>query len=269
MNSLQQLINKKLITREEIVTLLERHYLPHVKALSCTYDETKNELTLFTHAPADIDVIEFLAKQLNVPYDTTNAKTIAQSIHAINAAFYNQHIEKKTTNTLWGFDCKYFNLALFPIHHLIWNRDLNLKRPRLFNNITITYVHGHDTNEHVPLESHILNLDNWLGKAISLFKEVYHVFFNFETSCEYNSKISCINNKPNINPNTTEANKNSIAKEAINTLSTLVTYMGLKQSTTKAGINMNTLEEERLPDKKEMAHKKYKKKQMHRQIRAR
>lgn len=164
---LYHLINRGLISQDEIISLTCEHYLPQVKAIVYTIDKATNRITLFTHAPVGLEVLEPLAKKLGLAdFDDSTIERLATSIDKINLAFakalkrgnsYESLIKSQNT---WEDT----NLARDPFEYLTWNREYNIiNRPREHKGYLLAFVHGHDRDEPDTDLDHIFSLDSLLG----------------------------------------------------------------------------------------------------------
>lgn len=181
--SLRELIERDIITHQEVVQLIENNYLPHFKLLSYALDgnQTDQKITLFMHAPNEIGQIKFLVDYLNgiftkierpdfmIVYADDSALALAHTIDAINDAFaklrlsnprewqkimitaQNCHDRTGTgpglTKTLWNYDDSFE--ALYD-------------QPEYIQNV----VHGHIAQQADHGDNGI-NLDTDLGKVLS------------------------------------------------------------------------------------------------------
>jgi len=165
LSNLQKLIDKKLLSRDEVDQINVRAYYPSLKLVSYAIEGDK--ITLFTHAPSDIKQLAKLAKILKVSFDDTTLDKLATSIDGLNAAF-SMHVHKKTITTLVpspvGFTDRMVNM--FPLMSISWNRDITsrfLNRSLKYNGYQVHYVHGHDST--LTADRNVINLDNSLGKG--------------------------------------------------------------------------------------------------------
>lgn len=166
-SNLQAMIDKELITRQEIEELYEDSYKPNLKALSYSFDESLNKMTIYSHGLIGLNNIRYMAEAAGVPYISDQPADIAKAIDGINAKVA-EHIKN---NTFYEFSQKAdvptaaingeipIDEEQFPFVHLMWNRNPEgLNRPDY-----ISFVHGHDMYDET--RDNIINLDNLLGKA--------------------------------------------------------------------------------------------------------
>lgn len=167
-----QLIEKGVVDKNEVVTALDQHYLKHIKLPGYLVDKKNKVITLYSHAPIDLEILSNLAKDLNIPFDDSNLDELVKSLEAIN-----NQISKWIMGHTFSSHYQQLNDdhkkddTLSPIEQVLWNRDysiLNRKSPE-HKNYTINYVHGHDS------ESNVFNLDNLFGKGDKHFKGPYAV----------------------------------------------------------------------------------------------
>jgi hypothetical protein len=173
MLNMGRIIEKGLINKQEVLDIIQNNYLKHLALPGYTLNQDKNEITLYTHAPIDLAILASLAKDLNVPYNETSLHELGKSLDGINNQIkqwiigntLNAHYKElnelhKTSNTL------------SPLTQILWNRNysiLNRDEKPHSKAYTINYVHGHDSMPNV------FDLDNLLGKSLSLFKGPYAI----------------------------------------------------------------------------------------------
>lgn len=177
-------IRDKSINAQEIFPLLLEGYFPNLKAIDYVYDEEKTPptLTLFTHAPNGLEIIENLARDYKIPLPKKNiahcsAEKIKNIIDKINANFVQDAISGKLLRKIkdelhemnnLGIDANKEAIpAKFPFQRLIWNRyhknDPDFEwSDSLKDRTALYYVHGHDQAKHHY--SHVIGLDNDAGK---------------------------------------------------------------------------------------------------------
>lgn len=185
MINLQILIAKKLITRDDIINIINKSYKPLLKAISYTINNDLTSITLFSHAPIDIRAIRALAKRLAVDYEDFSAVALAKSIDNINACYQN-YVDSNSVHTLVnkmvledGYNLKGFSSLYHPFEYIIWNRDLeHLDLPLTYKGYSVVFVHGHDNAE---LEKfNLITLDNYLGKSAELSSGKYTALYSHE-----------------------------------------------------------------------------------------
>jgi hypothetical protein len=174
LDNMQLLIDKGLITAEEILELYDEIYSPSLKPISYTLSDDETKITYYHHAINNLSVVYALALKHQVPFDDSSPVATARTIDAINVKF-KEHVVNKTVHTLSderelrtayekGKNCE-INFLTHPYEALMWNRNFEkTPRPTIYNNYKVDYVHGHDS--HSSGEDHIFNLDrdNNIGK---------------------------------------------------------------------------------------------------------
>lgn len=165
--NLQTLIDKGLVSRDEITEMVEQYYIPALKALSYSLSDDKQTITIYSHAPIDVGsdhTVKALAKLFNVEFNDSSAVELAKTIERINVIF-TLHLKNHTLHTLYdirrlGYETKNSTNAL---EVLTWNRGYrSINREPVHNGYHVNYVHGHDPSG--PTLGNIINLDNKLGK---------------------------------------------------------------------------------------------------------
>ncbi|MHB1949287.1 MAG: Dot/Icm T4SS effector Wip [Gammaproteobacteria bacterium] len=187
MLSLQALITKGLVSRDEINTIFHLHIKPSLRALSYTLDLEKNKITIYSHAGIDLSVIATLAKKLDVTYCDDSAKHLAQTIDFINEKIA-IHIRNNTLHTLHSHEALVegyhgdapLNIETNPLEFIMWNRFYSqLKRPITHQKYYfLDFVHGHDPYD--ARSKNIYNLDNKLGKGQNHHQEDYNILYSQE-----------------------------------------------------------------------------------------
>lgn len=180
---LQELIDKKLVTRDEITQLYHDVYKQNFKLIDYSFHE--GNITLYTHAGVGLEVIERFARKFNVPFLDGTAKELATTIDAIDAAFQ-QHIKNNTITSLYNNE-RHAENASTPFEKLLWHRAFQsrnyvAKCPPQHNGYSLTFVHGHDIH-HNDYDKHIINLDNTLGKVVwgnQHHKGEYSIFYTHD-----------------------------------------------------------------------------------------
>lgn len=207
MYNLKILIDKKIISREEINKITDNAYKPKLKAISYSLNPETNEITVFSHAPIQLYDIEDLAKAAKVEFENKTIFELAKTIDNINEKFQN-NVKNNTLHNLYvsdeilgyysGYNAQYGRSSNNPLVRIMWNRNHNLDRPYETNGYKINYVHGHDIDS--ISNNNIYNLDNLLGKSKRYTKGLYTVLYTKHT--DYNITLSnsvatdskCVNN---------------------------------------------------------------------------
>lgn len=174
LDNLQLLIDKGLITAEEILELYHEIYSPSLKAISYTLSDDETKITYYHHAINNLETVRGLALKHQVPFDDNTPAGVARTMDAINAKF-KEHVASRTVHTLcdeqvlrkayengqnWEID-----FLTHPYEAVMWNRNAKITpRPHIYHNFKVNYVHGHDPKS--MGDEHIFNLDknNNIGK---------------------------------------------------------------------------------------------------------
>ncbi len=142
-------------TRER--RILSKAWLNKIKLISYSISLTEDRITIFTHAPVDLNIIELAANQLRVQYADKSPISLAYSINQINEAFQKNFLLKFEPISI-----RNENDALYKI---IWNRDVTqLERQEEYKNYKVTFVHGHDPTPTRQTNAFNLDHNNLLGK---------------------------------------------------------------------------------------------------------
>ncbi len=195
MTNLQILLSRKLITHDDVTTIINESYKPHCKLLSYTLGKDKKSITLYTHAPVDITIVKNLADKLKVPFSDKTPVSLGKTIHQINKAF-SKHLTNKTLHTLVsesvlfdGYSVEAIDPVKYPIEFIIWNRDLSiLNRSATHNGYGVTYVHGHDNR--IDENINVIVLDNYLGKSLLDLEGNYTAVYSHERKLNLKAKSS-------------------------------------------------------------------------------
>lgn len=174
MLNLQTLIDHKLTNKDDLIETIYHHYLNHIKAIAYTLNQNKKQLTLYTHAPIDLRIVQKLANQLDLNYDDVSLFQLRNTFERINAKISDWLIRGQ-------FSIHYAELEATarerkiesPLTQLIWNRDyhrLNRLPHDRIKTFGLIYVHGHDSR------SHIINLDDTFGKNIQNTQGSYSIY---------------------------------------------------------------------------------------------
>ncbi|WP_133131182.1 Dot/Icm T4SS effector Wip [Legionella yabuuchiae] len=173
LRNLDSLIQRGIVFLDEIYRIINRHYKPHLKLLSCSLDKYGKEITIFSHAKIDLSVIEALADLFEVVYREDSPQELALTIQQINLNFSKAVLEEKVNfiSSIKHRSWKFHNTHSNPVEFLIWNRNHEiLDRPanHTLYSYRLKFIHGHDSTEE-PYE-HLVTLDSMLGKG-----ENYHI----------------------------------------------------------------------------------------------
>ncbi len=191
--NLRMLINNKLVEKKEIKKLYEKYFQPLLKLISCTIDEERKNITIYSHAPIGLAVIKSLAGNFFIDDIGKTVLSIMSATQQINDIF-SSFVKTNHVNDLlddMALNAGYFvteingkvktriNPLQYPIEFCLWNRDYeNLERVKSLQGYTITYVHGHDLDD--PDDDHVFCLDNYFGKGNNLYQGLYHVLYSHE-----------------------------------------------------------------------------------------
>ena len=194
MDNLQTLINNNIVTREDILTIVEKSYKPNLKAISYVLVENTKDMIIYSHAPIGLDNIVNLAQQLDIECTVKTARDIADSIDKINSKFQ-EYVDTNTVYKLCSNNPEDAD-SQTALEFILWNREVDkLNRPEILSNYHIYFVHGHDSS--FLSNNNIVNLDNLLGKTVNHNRGKYHVIY------------SCKAIKSNLILNQNQENQNS------------------------------------------------------------
>lgn len=175
------LTEKKWINPDLLFAMINRCY--PLQLLSYTFNETTNNLAIFSHAAIDLHTIKLLAERLQAPIDMSNQKGLMTTINHINTLFYNDFASKNKITQLinhQAFNHGYTQLKKdSSIEFTLWNRDYDiLQRDKAsirkqfpgLGEINIDFYHGHDSND--PISDWGLDADS--GKWLTLNGHDFH-----------------------------------------------------------------------------------------------
>jgi hypothetical protein len=152
--SLSHLFSKKLIAPGQINSIVNKCYKPKLKVLS--YTPSKDQITIYTHAPAGLQQIKDLCVDFNVQYKDDTVKDLSKTIDKINNVFRENYIKNNLVHTIQE-----------KLNAIAWNRQYEgLERPENHKDYKINFVHGHDSGEQSSRNIYNLEFDNRLGKSI-------------------------------------------------------------------------------------------------------
>lgn len=169
MHQLQDLIDCELITKEEVITLVHKSFLPHLKLLSCVIN-SHNEITLLSHARIDEEVIDNFATEMKAYFRANTVIELAATIAAINYNFQENYVKKNLVHTLPKSDFRVDKDD--PVTFAMWNRDYTILLPTT-HFYKINEVYGHDSDG--PVLKGIYCLNNSLGAHLTLHSGEYNV----------------------------------------------------------------------------------------------
>lgn len=180
-NNLQKLLQLKLrdeqdrivIDFQNLKKMIKHHLIAHYKALD--YNVEGNNITIFSHAPVDINIIRGIAGELGVNFNDESTLDLAISIDGINQTAKDLLMRKELCSRFKGmFSSKsYSSVDVDPLTRLIWNRDYDsLDHRMMHKGYSVHFVHGHDTKgEH---KKNVISLDKMLGKTSKHFVGELH-----------------------------------------------------------------------------------------------
>lgn len=174
MLNMGRLIDRGLVDQQEILKIIQNHYLKHIVLPGYTHNRGKNELTIYTHAPVDLAILAALANDLQVPFNDSNLHELTKSFDAINIKI-KQWLLSNTLTKHYSELNEAHNRANTPspFKQILWNRNYSIldRDPHPNNNsYSINYVHGHDSMPNV------FDLDNLFGKGDDFYKGPYAVY---------------------------------------------------------------------------------------------
>lgn len=217
-------------------------YLPEVKLLSYTIDETNKSISIYSHAPIGLENIQNIANAFGIGYNDSDINGLTSTIDQINTEWQKRLMNTESRTTLFNE----FLTAVDknPFHFLMWNRRLKiLKRPAKLHehDYDIQFVHGHTTPEEKQPD-HIVCLDGNLGKCKDWNHEPYRISIHrsnhlrLQVTVELETLAQQIKNKALKSNNS--ALKNSANTLAETLLDAIKTY---KENVEKACYNNTTL----------------------------
>lgn len=163
MLNLGKIINKGLIAQQDVINIVQKHYLKHLKLSSYTVNKQKQEITLFSHAPIDLKILAQLAKDLNIAFNDTTLDGLIECLNRINARVSAWVISYSFTTHYEELNMRHKkDGTLSPLKQALWNRDYEiLNRDYNPNNklYGVNYVHGHDS------QPNVYDLDTLFGKT--------------------------------------------------------------------------------------------------------
>lgn len=150
--NLLTLIDKGLITVDEVQTLARECYFPALKLVNYKVN-LDGSLNIYTHAPIGLETIEDLARFFEVNYSDINQKALIKTIDAINQKARTA-IENSEFKRYFDIDDESFvdaaksrNIALRkqqPVACLFWARNLRADfRDKPQGDFKVHLIHGH------------------------------------------------------------------------------------------------------------------------------
>lgn len=188
---MREFIQKGLVSYDEIESLINKVYYPHLKLLSykSLQRENKTFFTLYSHAPIGLKTIKALAihKNFALSFGLIENQSLEFTIDKINSRFKEILYKKRISHE---FDQEIHSATpsdkiplSLPLKRCIWSRgyqetDLPIKQK---GHTFFSYVHGHDGMgfEENQNKDHVINLDNLFGKGLGNEKGTYSSYISF------------------------------------------------------------------------------------------
>ena len=176
LSNLNKLCAKGLVPPEKVIELINKSYKPSLKLVS--YDFTEDGLTLYSHAPIDVSILQNLAQSFAINFEAETPAKLAFTIDKINFA-WQQVVKSNEVHTQLNeiiLEAAYnhperLSKKECPFTLISWFRNISqLKRtneagPKHHGlSFDLTFVHGHDPE--IPSEANVINLDNHHGKLL-------------------------------------------------------------------------------------------------------
>jgi len=171
LTKLDQLAHSNVLSYANIIARVEYCYIPHLRLLDYSYSEDKDELTIFSHAPIDWEMVSRLAVVfgIRVKQNPTSVDKMT-TINAINQDYL-----------LWlnqGYFTALYDTSLIidngenmdkksAIEWTMWNRDETLN-PDAFSQKD-RYIYGHTGNRS---DEKMRSIDNVFGKGFQATQSI-------------------------------------------------------------------------------------------------
>lgn len=167
------LIKRGLVNQSTLLKSIETHYIPHLIIPAYTLNRNKNEITIYSHAPIDLNLLSQLAADLNLSFNDLDLESLAISIDAINVKI-SQWMNTKTLTAHYDELNEQHKKSgtLSPLAQFLWNRNYTILQRQHHpqdRDYYLSYVHGHDSMPNV------FNLDNLFGKGEGHYEGAYAV----------------------------------------------------------------------------------------------
>ncbi|MDF1646062.1 MAG: hypothetical protein P1U61_03635 [Legionellaceae bacterium] len=159
----------KAISSAEFERLMEETYLPSLKLIDYSLSEdAPKKITIFSHAPIDLEVIEQMANKFGVVYKAETVEALAQTMDAINQKFI-AYVREGHFDVIYNpskiIDSGRGMVKQNCIEYTAWNRDEDLKSgSESILSAHIEFVYGHTVGG-VCSRENITKIDNKLGKG--------------------------------------------------------------------------------------------------------
>jgi|GEM_PF-4887152 len=184
-HNLRKYFQWEAITVEEVNELIHKHYLPHLKLLSCEINND-NEVTLYSHAPIkNLDLIQALAEKVfDTPFAANTPQQLKETIEKLNEKFQEIVLDREKLHQF--FEENQSN----PIKNEIFSDFLNNRYSDITNSIEhsqtpppykIINVHGHVGEATLQQESKYIshvNVDSHLGINDQKNEHHYHAYIS-------------------------------------------------------------------------------------------
>lgn len=167
------LVNRGLVTRQQITELVNNSYRPRVKAIGYTVNPN-GDVTIYTHAPIGLETIKKIAEyfKLAPPYDDSSPGALLHTIDQINLKVQQAFESKQLSEIFLKQFIKDMHVDVTrPLYRLIWNRSLGKEletKPR--GDFGVVFTHGHvgddgvECLDGIDLHATHTNLDSSFGK---------------------------------------------------------------------------------------------------------
>jgi len=184
---MQILIDKGLVSREEIDEMIEEAYLPYLKMLSYSIDEDESGITIYSHAPIGLSTMSDLANKLELVGSKINFNKLSMGGLTDLIDDINLEVQKNRFCDLIENEPLIINHGseTRPILFTLWNRIYDILKNEQpsehpIYKFKIRFCFGHDANG--PLADNLIQLDknNSLGKTAQNNKGPCVVFFSQE-----------------------------------------------------------------------------------------
>ena len=179
MSNLQKLVDKRMVSLEDMTGISFDAYKPALKAISYSLNQAQTEITLYSNMGIDQSIMQKIAKKLEIPYADNTVIELARTIEAINAKFQD-HVKAKTAHLLYDrnvIGSIYYNhsrreidLSETPFELLLWRCNYHTM-DRTENNLSykINYVQANESTV-APSTGSIYNLGSHKsGQYIGLY----------------------------------------------------------------------------------------------------
>ncbi len=171
------------ILNEEFERLMEETYLPTLKLVDYSLSHTApKSITIFSHAPIDLEVISHMAKKFGVTYQASTVEQLAHTIDAINLKFTSCVRDGNFSLIYDGnkIPSDYHVPKEHCVECAIWNRNEDLSAGSADIPLDrIHFVYGH-TIGGAHVRANVSKIDNSFGKGARAWSEVDPVFVSDE-----------------------------------------------------------------------------------------